>query len=76
MGFDDYSYKLYNDLIFNPKAIKQINDEDTQMIMAGDKQNNINETESILTVENVKEFENSIMHDENGMISFIGVTIE
>ena len=44
--------------------------------MAGDKMNGINDTESILTVENVKEFENSIQPDENGMQNFISSSID
>jgi hypothetical protein len=26
MGFDDYSYKFYNNAVLNPKTIKQINE--------------------------------------------------
>ena len=28
MGFDDYSYKFYNDAVLNPKAIAAINDDE------------------------------------------------
>lgn len=32
----------------------------------------INDHESILTQENIREFENSIVHDEDGMDNFMG----
>jgi hypothetical protein len=35
MAFDDYSYKIYNDLLLNPKTIKQINEEETRSVAGG-----------------------------------------
>lgn len=28
LAFDDYSYKYYNNVVLNPKTIKEINEED------------------------------------------------
>lgn len=82
MGFDDYSYKFYNNAVLNPKTIKQINEqEDTFYVGGGSgveigKEEGggiaINDQESILTQENIREFENSIVHDEDGMDNFRG----
>lgn len=82
MSFDDYSYKFYNNAVLNPKTLKQINEqEDTfHAWLDGDdggvefvkESDAINDHESILTQENVREFENSIVHDEDGMDNFMG----
>lgn len=48
MGFDDYSYKFYNESILNPKALKRINEEDTHSCML-DVKSGIDEGETLLT---------------------------
>lgn len=62
MGFDDYAYKYYNDVVLNPKAIAAINDEENQSLIAAVEikiggGGGVNEKDSILTTENVREFE-------------------
>ena len=78
MGFDDYSYKFYNDAVLNPKTIAAINDdENTSLIAAlevkpgGGAGGGVNEKDSILTTENVREFENTAKFDEEGLNDFI-----
>ena len=34
LGFDDYSYKYYNNLVFNPKSIKALNDDENTSLIA------------------------------------------
>ncbi len=61
MGFDDYAYKYYNDVVLNAKAIAAINDEENQSLIAAVEikigGGAANEKDSILTTENVREFE-------------------
>ena len=80
MGFDDYSYKFNNDTVLNAKAIAAINDdENTSLIAAlevktgngGGGGGGINEKDSILTAENVREFESTAHFDEEGLNDFI-----
>ena len=78
MGFDDYSYKFYNDAVLNPKAIAAINDdENTSLIAALEVKpggGGVNEKDSILTAENVREFETTAKFDEEGLNDFIQKT--
>ena len=32
LSFDDYSYKYFNEVVLNPKAIKAINEEDEEQL--------------------------------------------
>lgn len=56
MGFDDYSYKFYNNVVLNPKTIKQINEQEDTFHGVGitDTKDDgggggVNDNESILT---------------------------
>lgn len=76
MGFDDYSYKYYNEAILNPKTIAAINDDENTSLIAATEVKGVggvsgNEKDSILTAENVREFENSVHFDEEGLNDFI-----
>jgi hypothetical protein len=78
MGFDDYPYKYYNDAVLNPKSIAAINDEENMSLIAaveikmgGGTVNAGNEKDSILTAENVREFESTAHFDEEGLNDFI-----
>jgi hypothetical protein len=74
MAFDDYSYKFYNNVVLNPKSVKAINDDDnTSLIAATEIKIGVggNEDDSILTSDNIREFENSIHFDEEGLGDFI-----
>lgn len=79
MGFDDYSYKFYNDAVLNPKTIAAINDDENQSLIAATEVKGpgggvANEKDSILTTENVREFEQSAHFDEEGLNDFIQKT--
>ncbi len=82
MGFDDYSYKFYNDAVLNPKSILAINDEENTSLIAAVELKGpggvgtANEKDSILTTENVKDFENSVHFDEDGLNDFISKSSE
>lgn len=67
MAFDDYSYKFYNNVVLNPKTVKAINDdENTSLIAATNIKGSLikdGEEDSVLTNDNVKEFEKNMHKD-------------
>ena len=81
MSFDDYPYKYYNDAVLNPKSIAAINDEENISLIAAIEikmggggvavGGGGNEKDSILTAENVREFESTAHFDEEGLNDFI-----
>jgi hypothetical protein len=78
MSFDDYSYKFYNGAVLNPKAIKEINDDENQSLIAAANEQKQGaaghahgDEDSQLTQDNLKEFEHSIHYDEDGLHDFI-----
>ena len=81
MSFDDYSYKFYNEAVLNPKTIQAINDEENTSLIAAFEVKGVgggpgNEKDSILTTENVREFENSVHYDEEGLNDFMSKSSE
>ena len=76
MSFDDFCYKFYNNVVLSVKAVKAINDEDNQSLIAAVNEPkpggpHLGDEDSQLTVDNVKEFEQSIHFDEEGLNNFI-----
>lgn len=80
MIFDDYAYKFYNSTVLNPKSIKAINDEENMSLIAavaepkgggGAGGGGLNDNESVLTQDNIREFEQSVHFDEDGLNDFI-----
>lgn len=73
MGFDDYSYKYYNNVVLNPKTIKAINDDENTSLIAAvvEVKPGAGDNDSILTADNIREFENSIHFDEEGLNDFV-----
>ena len=55
MGFDDYSYRLFNDQLLKPKSIKTPNDDDVEKEL---RTLGV-EDEHLLTQENMREFDSS-----------------
>lgn len=41
MGFDDYNYRFYNESVFNPKALRQINEDEEMEATFDHKQGNL-----------------------------------
>lgn len=71
MAFDDYSYEFFNGIILNPKMIKQINESENDagpelILEKGD------DAKSVLTVENLKDFEVVTNYDEEGIVHDFG----
>lgn len=77
MAFDDYSYKYYNSVVLNPKAIKAINDDDNTSLIAADPKGGGSQygpiregdEDSILTSDNVRDFEKNIHYDEETAVN-------
>jgi hypothetical protein len=72
MAFDDYSYKFYNNVVLNPKSVKAINDDDNTSLIAATELKmggGAGEDDSILTADNIREFENSVNYDEEGVVN-------
>ena len=67
--------------MLNPKSIKAINDEENFSLIAavaelkggggGIPGGGLNDNESVLTQDNIREFENSVHFDEDGLNDFI-----
>jgi hypothetical protein len=78
LSFDDYSYKYFNDVVLNPKALKSINEEAEDLIFgAHGSSTNIGkqkggaesvkpEDDSNLTLDQIREFEGTSAKDPEG----------